>query len=360
MNICFITMGPYWMPGVGRYSRTRELMKVLRRHGQIRVLFLARLDEPYWQAWNLAQYPEQLVRLAMPEVSLPENRRAALVEYFASNPPADLYMVDKTEISDTLDGLPEDGEKWVDTHDLVSERTRKLVGREAVETDPMTAPDEAAVLKRYDKVICIQRDEAALVANWVGAERTLLASHAVAVSPKPIENPPLNIGFVASGWHANAYGLRDFVRHVWPTVRQSGAALHVYGTVCDTISARIPAVTFHGFQEDIEACYENLDIVINPVQYGAGLKIKTVEALARGLPVVTSREGASGLEHLDGRALLIADDWQSFAGHLSRLVNNYEACRSLGDAALAFATRQLAPDACYAEVEKALTRLASI
>jgi ribosome biogenesis protein Tsr3 len=52
--------------------------------------------------------------------------------------------------------------------------------------------------------------------------------------------------------------------------------------------------------------------VINPVRFGAGLKIKTVEALANGLPLVTSEEGARGLASLDREAILIARNVDQF------------------------------------------------
>ena len=48
--------------------------------------------------------------------------------------------------------------------------------------------------------------------------------------------------------------------------------------------------------ETIDVFWPNIDIAINPIRFGSGLKIKNVEALAYGLPLLTTPIGAEGLE----------------------------------------------------------------
>lgn len=81
---------------------------------------------------------------------------------------------------------------------------------------------------------------------------------------------------------------------------------------------------FHGFQPSLDTCYKKSDIMINAIYYGSGLK-KTIEARAHDIPLVTSLEGASGLEHLDNRCLLIAKTADDYAQKIIRLVNDREA-----------------------------------
>jgi len=79
--------------------------------------------------------------------------------------------------------------------------------------------------------------------------------------------------------------------------------------------------------------------------------------MARGLPLVTSREGASGLVDLDGHCLLIADDWDTFARHLEALVEDHAECSRLGENAANYVRRHLSHEACFAPLYERLVSL---
>lgn len=64
--------------------------------------------------------------------------------------------------------------------------------------------------------------------------------------------------------------------------------------------------------QQLEQLYLEADIVVAPLRYGAGVKGKVVEALAHGVPVVTTDVGAQGID-AEGRVLFIGNDAQSFA-----------------------------------------------
>ena len=69
-----------------------------------------------------------------------------------------------------------------------------------------------------------------------------------------------------------------------------------------------PGVTMTGPVPDLAPFYAAADVVVVPLRQGAGTRIKLLDALAHGVPVVASSAAARGLETLDGRHLLIADD----------------------------------------------------
>ncbi|NRB47195.1 MAG: glycosyltransferase family 4 protein [Saprospiraceae bacterium] len=58
---------------------------------------------------------------------------------------------------------------------------------------------------------------------------------------------------------------------------------------------------FHGYVPNLQSIFNDIDIMINPVQMGAGLKIKSVEAMANGLPLVTTTHSATGLMKAKGK-----------------------------------------------------------
>ncbi len=106
-------------------------------------------------------------------------------------------------------------------------------------------------------------------------------------------------------------------------------------------------VVEHGFVDDLGAVYRDTDIAINPVRFGAGLKIKTVEALASGLPLVTTAEGARGLGQFAGEAFLVADEPAEFGSHLGALLASVEQRSALADAAWRVAREHFTPKACF-------------
>jgi glycosyltransferase involved in cell wall biosynthesis len=88
-----------------------------------------------------------------------------------------------------------------------------------------------------------------------------------------------------------------------------------------------PGVRVTGFVPDLESYYANADVVVAPLTAGSGTRIKLLEALARGLPVVTSSAGAAGLDVHDGVQLLIADSPDETARAILRLAHD----RALGE-----------------------------
>jgi glycosyltransferase involved in cell wall biosynthesis len=69
--------------------------------------------------------------------------------------------------------------------------------------------------------------------------------------------------------------------------------------------------------------------MVVPLRHGGGTRLKILEALAWGLPVVTTSIGAEGLGLVDGRQALIADSPQAFASAVARLLDDDELWRKL-------------------------------
>jgi glycosyltransferase involved in cell wall biosynthesis len=166
-----------------------------------------------------------------------------------------------------------------------------------------------------------------------------------------------SIGLVASGWKANVDGIDWFASEVWPRVRRPGICLNLYGWIGERWKpSEGEGIVAHGFRSDLDAVYRSIDIVINPVRYGAGLKIKTVEALGNGLPLVTSSEGARGLHAIAGTAFMVADSPADFGACLNRLIDNHDARKVLREAANRFAETHLSARACYGALVKEIHR----
>jgi polysaccharide biosynthesis protein PslH len=74
-----------------------------------------------------------------------------------------------------------------------------------------------------------------------------------------------------------------------------------------------------GTVADLSPLYERAGVVVVPLRYGGGTRIKILEALAYGRPVVTTAAGAAGLAVTHEQHVLVADDPAAMAAAVARL-----------------------------------------
>lgn len=160
----------------------------------------------------------------------------------------------------------------------------------------------------------------------------------------------LRLGFVGGGSNENAEAMRWFLHEVWPVVSQLAIELHVYGNVCDKLRDRplSARVTLHGLVPALDTAYAHCDVMINPIMHGGGLKIKSVEALAHGKPLIASPEGAVGIKDPENSGVIVARSRSEFIDAVLRLAHNPEERESLARQALAAAQEQFSPRTSFA------------
>jgi len=92
-------------------------------------------------------------------------------------------------------------------------------------------------------------------------------------------------------------------------------------------------VEITGAVEDVRPHLERAAVVIAPLRIGGGTRLKILEAMAMGKAVVSTSLGAEGLDVVPERDLLLADDPQSFAAQIRRLLDDPELASRIGAAA---------------------------
>ncbi len=80
-----------------------------------------------------------------------------------------------------------------------------------------------------------------------------------------------------------------------------------------TLPSHSGKVIFTGFVENIQSLVTSCAACVVPLRHGAGTRLKILEAMAAGTPVITTPKGAEGLEVKHGQHLLIANTPQEFA-----------------------------------------------
>ncbi len=148
----------------------------------------------------------------------------------------------------------------------------------------------------------------------------------------------LFVGAFARG--PNAEGARWFIREVWPSIHGSipGARLLLAGAGSDKVLSECPAegADATGYMADLKLAYDRCAIAIAPLMRGAGLKFKVPQALAYGLPVVTTTIGAEGMPL--GCPAIVTDTATKMAGAIIGLLQAPEELRRLGEAGRTWAT----------------------
>jgi len=189
---------------------------------------------------------------------------------------------------------------------------------------------EAQAVRRSNATIALTKRDAAQLAALAGKPGKV--QHIPAPFPAELASgcahaltgvPPVVL-FSGAGWLPNREGARWFIREVWPTVseRLPGAVLHTFGPVSG-VRGRVNVVT-HSPPSDSSAVFVPGAVLVVPLRVASGVRVKILEAWARGIPVVATPEAAEGLEATDGSELLLARDAIAFATGLESLACDTE------------------------------------
>lgn len=252
--------------------------------------------------------------------------------------------------------------KMLDMHDVMHLRSESFA-REGVFTNlDIDKKTEYTILRQYDYLLAIQAKEAAYLSKDFGKSViTVPRPHMVVDSPFPlVVDGTMIVLFFASKAIFNLHAYDWFVKHVWPNLRDSGITLLVAGTLCKvTGRPRAKGIRHIGYVENPIQAYSQCHVTINPVRIGSGLKIKNIEALAHGRPMITTSLGTAGLEDAVGRGLIVADSPDAIHKSILNLKDNPDQILDLGRSARAYIAERFNPDACFSDLDEVLSRIES-
>lgn len=249
--------------------------------------------------------------------------------------------------------LPRGCLKLIDTHDVQYERQSRFHRQGEIHEIDISPAEEARALQLGDVVLAIQKTDAEKLRSLVPGKEVIVVGYP---SPLYVHGPrsvgSVRIGFFGSSMLPNRHAAEKLIHRHFPPLRArfgTGVELQIFGGVCAELNQTWAGagVTLQGFTDDLFAAYDGLDIIANPVDFGGGLKIKTVEALCHGRPLVTTAIGAEGLEHGAGSAFWLATDEEDFTRKLDQLIGDAELRSSLGKDAMKFAAEYLGKDTAF-------------
>ena len=225
------------------------------------------------------------------------------------------------------------------------------------------------VLPRYALAIPVSTTEAdELRATGLVGQVELIPTGVDTEALRPAQAPdgPPRLLFTGTMSYApNSQGIGWFVREVWPLVRAQvpDAGLLVVGKDPPPEVLALDGaegVEVKGFVESMAPYFAAATAVVVPILTGAGIRVKIVEAMSAGRPIVSTTLGWEGLPHVQpGRHLLVADAPAEFAAAAVRLLRDGELRQRLAGDARALAEAEYDWRALGEHLAEALQRCAS-
>jgi glycosyltransferase involved in cell wall biosynthesis len=274
------------------------------------------------------------------EVARHRGVRDALARAIERVPEADLVCVEYIGLAPILQ--PRRRNVWSLTlHNLPSEMARhKAViapgprQRAMLELERRNARRiERWAADAYDVTIAASLEDAAALGGDVavipnGVDTTTFRPSAVPKDPRLIFTGALHT-------LPNSDGIRWFADDIWPRIR-----VRIPGVTLDVVGARpledvlalnaLDGVHVHPDVPDVAPYLARARAAIVPLRIGSGSRLKVLEAMAAGRPVVSTAIGAGGLTAEPQRDLLVVDDAEAFAQAVVRCLADAELAARLG------------------------------
>jgi glycosyltransferase involved in cell wall biosynthesis len=198
---------------------------------------------------------------------------------------------------------------------------------------------ERTHFSRADWIVAVSPDDARLIQEQFGQPRVAVVDNGIdrdyfaSVKPEPAAQQILFLG--ALDWRPNLDAVDLLLENVFPHVlaQEPSAQLLIVGRRPPAnLAARIrtmPGVELHADVPDVRPFLAQSGVMTVPLRIGGGSRLKILEALAAGLPVVSTTVGAEGLCIEPGRDFVRADTAAEMIGALVEAIRRPEPLRQM-------------------------------
>ena len=204
---------------------------------------------------------------------------------------------------------------------------------------------EIRCLNSYDLLVPITERDGEILnklgnKNPVFVSSTGIDTFALVPNSKNLEHPSLfHIGSLE--WTPNQEGLIWFLDRCWGRIHDKFPDLKFYiagrnapGWLQKKLN--LPNVVFEGEVSDAYEFMNSKSIMVVPLHSGSGMRIKVIEGMALGKPIVSTSIGTEGILTTSGENIIVADDEDSFIIAITELIENHEYFNSISRNAINF------------------------
>ncbi len=204
---------------------------------------------------------------------------------------------------------------------------------------PLLKRYEGAMCRAFDAVLAVsQEDRQALTEAGARPEMPIIPIAVDTDEQAQIARAPKGPHIVHIGtmyWPPNIAGITWFLDEIYPLIKQ-----RVPDVRCTLIGARPPtsiteraqsdpSLTVTGYVEDPVPYLADSSMMVVPLQAGGGMRVKILNALSQGIPMVSTTVGCEGIAVAHERDIMIADKPADFAEATARLLTDAELNRRI-------------------------------
>jgi len=221
---------------------------------------------------------------------------------------------------------------------------------------------ERRLMQKYDYVIAVSEEDASTFRDGYQAKQIAVVPNGVDTeylqpSTEPVEEDSV-IFSAALDYAPNDDAAKYFLREIWPKILQQHPPTRflIVGKNPSrsllSLAASCPQVEVTGWVEDMRPYLARAGVVVVPLRMGGGTRIKILEALAMGKPIVSTTIGAENLGGIAEQHFLLADTPSAFAEKTALLLKNPTTGRGLGQAARKFVETRYSWKTCASKLEE--------
>lgn len=151
-----------------------------------------------------------------------------------------------------------------------------------------------------------------------------------------VPDPYFLIFIGGMSWYPNREAMLFFARQVWPLLKNTipGINMHVVGEsppqeIVD-LSKADNNYHVHGFVDDIKNIFYKAGIYVCPISDGGGTKLKILDAMAMGKPIVAHPVACEGIDMIDRKNVLFAETPEEYLANIKKLIENRALIEELG------------------------------
>jgi glycosyltransferase involved in cell wall biosynthesis len=368
MNVLLLTQVLPYPPDSGPKVKTWNVLKYLARQHEVTLVSFVRGDQSAAIA-HLRQYCRAVHTVPMARSLLPDGlamlrslltgqpwmvlrddraEMRALVDRLCTETRFDVAHADQLNMAQYAARVPY-ARKILDAHNALWLLYQRLAAtmpagprKWLLERDwRLLKTCEGRLVREFDGVLAVSVEDQAALCEAAG-EPVDMTVIPIAVDTDEIPlvarsegaHHLLHIGTMY--WPPNIDGMKWFVDAVYPQIRAArpDAELDIVGArppqELTALNGNAHNINVTGYVADPQPYLEQAGVFIVPLRAGGGMRVKILEALARGLPLVTTTLGCEGIAVEHSRHVLIADTPEEFANACLRLLNDRVLAAELG------------------------------
>jgi glycosyltransferase involved in cell wall biosynthesis len=368
MKVFLLTQVLPYPPDSGPKVKTWNVLKYLAQHHEVTLVSFVRGDqseharhlERYCQAVYTVSMERGAIRdawhigrsflIGQPFMMLRDDRKAMrdLIGRLSAECHFDVVHADQLNMAQYAVRVPR-ACKVLDAHNALWLLYKRLAATMRPGLKKWLLEREWRLLKRYegrvvrsfDAVLAVTEEDKVALLEAASVERKItvipIAVDTEEIRPvarRPEANHILHIGTMY--WPPNIDGIWWFLHEVYPLIRRQRPDV-----VFDVVGSRPPrrlralsgdgtGVNVTGYVVDPTPYLEQAGVFIVPLRAGGGMRVKILNALAQGLPVVSTTLGAEGIAVTDDEHLLLAEQAVDFAAAVLRLLEEPALAARLG------------------------------